>query len=124
MIRRPPRSTRTDTLFPYTTLFRSTLHRVLKAAAELQYLPQAELYAAMAPPPMRLLFILPDRSSRFLWMLGEWVRHSQEHWAPYNVSCRVAPVESFAPDALTHILLRRGKQSDGAIGRGPGGERG
>src|SRR3546814_15933944 len=25
MIRRPPRSTRTDTLFPYTTLFRSVL---------------------------------------------------------------------------------------------------
>src|SRR3546814_5813308 len=30
MIRRPPRSTRTDTLFPYTTLFRS----VAAAAAE------------------------------------------------------------------------------------------
>src|SRR3546814_20624480 len=33
MIRRPPRSTRTDTLFPYTTLFRSRLrnapHRTL-----------------------------------------------------------------------------------------------
>src|SRR3546814_13738836 len=27
MIRRPPRSTRTDTLFPYTTLFRSVLVR-------------------------------------------------------------------------------------------------
>src|SRR3546814_15669290 len=27
MIRRPPRSTRTDTLFPYTTLFRSAGHR-------------------------------------------------------------------------------------------------
>src|SRR3546814_16876986 len=26
MIRRPPRSTRTDTLFPYTTLFRSKAH--------------------------------------------------------------------------------------------------
>src|SRR3546814_11778528 len=26
MIRRPPRSTRTDTLFPYTTLFRSRDH--------------------------------------------------------------------------------------------------
>src|SRR3546814_20553209 len=26
MIRRPPRSTRTDTLFPYTTLFRSRSH--------------------------------------------------------------------------------------------------
>src|SRR3546814_15518301 len=28
MIRRPPRSTRTDTLFPYTTLFRSLAVRV------------------------------------------------------------------------------------------------
>src|SRR3546814_2139186 len=28
MIRRPPRSTRTDTLFPYTTLFRSARLRV------------------------------------------------------------------------------------------------
>src|SRR3546814_8695518 len=28
MIRRPPRSTRTDTLFPYTTLFRSTVLRL------------------------------------------------------------------------------------------------
>src|SRR3546814_7801486 len=27
MIRRPPRSTRTDSLFPYTTLFRSTQRR-------------------------------------------------------------------------------------------------
>src|SRR3546814_4969629 len=27
MIRRPPTSTRTDTLFPYTTLFRAILHR-------------------------------------------------------------------------------------------------
>src|SRR3546814_15514039 len=27
MIRRPPRSTRTDTLFPYTTLFRSACRR-------------------------------------------------------------------------------------------------
>src|SRR3546814_11575261 len=36
MIRRPPRSTRTDTLFPYTTLFRSKKLRtkaVLRAAA-------------------------------------------------------------------------------------------
>src|SRR3546814_12603560 len=28
MIRRPPRSTRTDTLFPYTTLFRSVGQRL------------------------------------------------------------------------------------------------
>src|SRR3546814_9080976 len=39
MLRRPPRSTRTDTLFPYTTLFRSALlfvevhHRLLQTFA-------------------------------------------------------------------------------------------
>src|SRR3546814_13208097 len=32
-IRRPPRSTRTDTLFPYTTLFRSQSPRPAPAAA-------------------------------------------------------------------------------------------
>src|SRR3546814_20535630 len=31
MIRRPPRSTRTDTLFPYTTLFRSAFAPLLAA---------------------------------------------------------------------------------------------
>src|SRR3546814_4686162 len=31
MIRRPPRSTRTDTLFPYTTLFRSIEARMQKS---------------------------------------------------------------------------------------------
>src|SRR3546814_1027688 len=30
MIRRPPRSTRTDTLFPYTTLFRSRFARIVE----------------------------------------------------------------------------------------------
>src|SRR3546814_7021657 len=30
MIRRPPRSTRTDTLFPYTTLFRSPAYHLIR----------------------------------------------------------------------------------------------
>src|SRR3546814_16203963 len=33
MIRRPPRSTRTDTLFPYTTLFRSQRVAIARALA-------------------------------------------------------------------------------------------
>src|SRR3546814_14811306 len=32
MIRRPPRSTRTDTLFPYTTLFRSLTQGIIGLA--------------------------------------------------------------------------------------------
>src|SRR3546814_2449903 len=35
MIRRPPRSTRTDTLFPYTTLFRSDKRRLMAVACAL-----------------------------------------------------------------------------------------
>src|SRR3546814_17527371 len=35
MIRRPPRSTRTDTLFPYTTLFRSPAELSAEARREL-----------------------------------------------------------------------------------------
>src|SRR3546814_9363443 len=41
MIRRPPRSTRTDTLFPYTTLFRS--HQVAGVPVEVVRQPFADL---------------------------------------------------------------------------------
>src|SRR3546814_2799434 len=47
MIRRPPRSTRTDTLFPYTTLFRSQLS---------PYTCPELAGVALRPP----LFLLPD----------------------------------------------------------------
>src|SRR3546814_14662797 len=40
MIRRPPRSTRTDTLFPYTTLFRSQF--VATGTAEPRLLAEAD----------------------------------------------------------------------------------
>src|SRR3546814_5021625 len=39
MIRRPPRSTRTDTLFPYTTLFRSAARAVRVHPAEVPAAP-------------------------------------------------------------------------------------
>src|SRR3546814_14726901 len=48
MIRRPPRSTRTDTLFPYTTLFRSLTarHPAAEVAAALAEVGIAHLAAA------------------------------------------------------------------------------
>src|SRR3546814_3832574 len=36
LIRRPPRSTRTDTLFPYTTLFRSQVRPLSSGACRIQ----------------------------------------------------------------------------------------
>src|SRR3546814_11617374 len=50
MIRRPPRSTRTDTLFPYTTLFRSPRPK-----------PQTELFTNYQLPSIDLLAPAPDR---------------------------------------------------------------
>src|SRR3546814_17530902 len=52
MIRRPPRSTRTDTLFPYTTLFRSMAYveRATKALGEMPERVAASGLAATVPP--------------------------------------------------------------------------
>src|SRR3546814_5461978 len=41
MILRPPISTRTDTLFPYTTLFRSSMHRLQLNDASLVFEPES-----------------------------------------------------------------------------------
>src|SRR3546814_685509 len=61
MIRRPPRSTRTDTLFPYTTLFRS----VLDAAALEDLAVDAEVAELVDDqgnaPPARVLQQVADR---------------------------------------------------------------
>src|SRR3546814_5961087 len=45
MIRRPPRSTRTDTLFPYTTLFRSMMAMRLGGAAQNVFRPSMDTEA-------------------------------------------------------------------------------
>src|SRR3546814_21047319 len=48
MIRRPPRSTRTDTLFPYTTLFRSRRRRGLPHPGQ-----RIRTILHRTPPPRR-----------------------------------------------------------------------
>lgn len=91
----------------------STAQRVLKAAAELDYLPEADLFAAMAPEPMRLVILLPRGSNRFLRMLGDSVSYAHEHFAPLNARCQVDYVESFNPEALAQALLHHGRRADG-----------
>src|SRR3546814_15753232 len=60
MIRRPPRSTRTDTLFPYTTLFRST-GPGKKAAAEWTERDKADAEFADGGQNFRLDLARPQR---------------------------------------------------------------
>src|SRR3546814_1828401 len=69
MIRRPPRSTLTDTLFPYTTLFRSVEADSSAAEApspeeEAEHAQRAELLQAAIldlPPKCRRVYLLRHR---------------------------------------------------------------
>src|SRR3546814_9544008 len=72
MIRRPPRSTRTDTLFPYTTLFRSLLLQ------HLHQLPNiAELEIALEDRADRLGFGFIDDELSVADVIAE--RHRATH---------------------------------------------
>ena len=91
----------------------STVQRVMQAAAHLGYVPQAQALHALAPKPLRLAFLIPEGSNRFLRMLGDLIGSAQEHWAPFNVRCRAEFIEAFDPEALARQLLRHGARSDG-----------
>jgi LacI family transcriptional regulator len=91
----------------------STAQRVMRAAADLGYVSEAHAWSALAPKPLRLAFLIPEGSNRFLRMLGDLIGYSQDHWAPFNVRCRAEYIESFNPRALARELLRQGKSSDG-----------
>src|SRR3546814_974439 len=68
MIRRPPRSTRTDTLFPYTTLFRSAFEGILNG-----FLPSGEGVAQVENRRhgLDLTFSMPKSASVMAYVAGD-----------------------------------------------------
>src|SRR3546814_4006058 len=89
MIRRPPRSTRTDTLFPYTTLFRSQewlthCYGAVGVARDVD--PQtgsgSSLYAVIGQAPRRL-----DRN---LAIAGRVLERSEEHTSELQSLMRIS----------------------------------
>src|SRR3546814_9602554 len=72
MVRRPPRSTRTDTLFPYTTLFRSVSRRdkIRKLIRPSEAGRLINQIAAVAEMPKRLPAIQRSRDPRDDFLLG------------------------------------------------------
>src|SRR3546814_9425659 len=71
MIRRPPRATRTDTLFPYTTLVRSTIRSTESAI----WREMASFGILMSP--IRIMFSIRPRHSRGLLA---WSVHMEPSW--------------------------------------------
>src|SRR3546814_18004463 len=67
MIRRPPRSTRTDTLFPYTTLFRSPLPTATTQRFPAGLDQPLQQFAASVDPELReSFFAFPRAGGRIL----------------------------------------------------------
>src|SRR3546814_1861364 len=92
MIRRPPRSTRTDTLFPYTTLFRSLVSIASDKALPISEDSQAgqrcqassPITSALDLPSIAIAASLDDVSSRFS------SKRSEEHTSELQSLMRIS----------------------------------
>src|SRR3546814_13932288 len=102
MIRRPPRSTRTDTLFPYTTLFRSTQHHGLRGLQpahpmrrerELMiavvrmgrlFLTENAPHGASVSPKVKPARFIPVARSEERRVGKECVSTCRSRWSPYH----------------------------------------
>src|SRR3546814_10456684 len=87
MIRRPPRSTRTDTLFPYTTLFRSRFN-VSASAADLERGFRQSIFGNLAKRHSGLVM---DAKFRTRWKHGELAdMRSEEHTSELQSLMRIS----------------------------------
>src|SRR3546814_17740565 len=120
MIRRPPRSTRTDTLFPYTTLFRSRFGmEVFRASPR-----QADLMIVAGRVSQKMAPVLRqvyDQMAEPKWVLGMGVCASSggmfnnyaivqgvDHVVPVDISLPGCPPR---PEMLLHAILKIGRAS-------------
>src|SRR3546814_10133197 len=111
MIRRPPRSTRTDTLFPYTTLFRS-LRGDLKCEARSQGYICPTFFSALSESSFLSAWrsqgrCFSEKNSRRL--LSEIRRCSSRKW-PHKFlrprrSRKQKPAARLPPDRRFRLLL-------------------
>src|SRR3546814_3729108 len=101
MIRRPPRSTRTDTLFPYTTLFRSCgVHSGNTTSDFLSAIKRFPLKLTgrrmLAPTVAHLSFVRDDRPpldfipGQFVQVHLEYADRSEEHTSELQSLMRIS----------------------------------
>ncbi|NYH15724.1 DNA-binding LacI/PurR family transcriptional regulator [Paraburkholderia bryophila] len=92
-----------------------TAQRVLQAAAQLGYLLTPNAPAVTASKPMRIAFLLPAGTNRYLHMLGDYIDFAHDQWNALDMKCRVHYVESFNPKELADRLLQYGQRADGVV---------
>src|SRR3546814_4698662 len=87
MIRRPPRSTRTDTLFPYTTLFRSARSAVGQALVDRAGVIVAKLGLFVQPAAeFGIVVVAASRTAQHRRRL----RRSEEHTSELQSLMRIS----------------------------------
>src|SRR3546814_3223372 len=104
MILRPPRSTRTDTLFPYTTLFRSMKRSlIVKVELDRRESFQREKDLEYVLPYVRY-FTLDDRGI-LSWFQGRSEEHTSELQSLMRISYAVFCLKKKNPLYTSDILL-------------------
>src|SRR3546814_7529691 len=113
MIRRPPRSTRTDTLFPYTTLFRSLLQetsvpsflrRRLKCRSRRKKLPSLSLHPWFVAPLSLSTYIFASSVSAFDAHHGRSEEHTSELQSLMRISYAVFCLKK--KKQTTYIIIK------------------
>src|SRR3546814_7978674 len=83
MIRRPPRSTRTDTLFPYTTLFRSVYGVYIDVSVKNRSITQKSAFQPQGIKEIERLLISTDYRK-------EELQRSEEHTSELQSLLRIS----------------------------------
>src|SRR3546814_3725473 len=116
MIRRPPRSNRTDTLFPYTTLFRSCAVEHVYHGVEVGGQPEqvildnaaAHFGPAMREGVERLGWILAPTAAYSSWQNGKAERaigmRSEEHTSELQSLVRISYAVFCLKKNTIHII--------------------
>ncbi|WP_426959497.1 LacI family DNA-binding transcriptional regulator [Muricoccus radiodurans] len=90
-----------------------TVERVVRAAAALGYILDTSPFVAQARRPMRLVFLLPEGSNRFLTLLGHLVGETRARFEALGMTARVEFIRSFNPELLAKALREAGREADG-----------
>src|SRR3546814_4686452 len=112
MIRRPPRSTRTDTLFPYTTLFRSARVVVVDQPLELRPLERGVLLEVDLDVPRQVGLAVPLRTLGLLVQLvqrrASALLRSEEHTSELQSLMRISyAVFCLKKKKITTIITKK-----------------
>src|SRR3546814_1531510 len=124
MIRRPPRSTRTDTLFPYTTLFRSialttavvgdamrSQRQVVDANPDA--LARIEWRTDVIQMPLVTIGHVIAGCGRFAYVFGaDFATLVVDHLLRHRLSCRIAAAVSAGIATAALIICNKGIAHD------------